>query len=76
MEFKTIDNIVKIIDIVDYRSKLVSEITTTAKEVLSKDPKAIDNNFAAYFLKNTFGESEYNKIRKIYLDIIDAKESD
>jgi hypothetical protein len=72
---KTIFNIAKLVDAIDDRSKLVSEITGVVKGVISKDPKAIDDNFAAYFLQNTFGESNYNSIRKIYLDIIEVKRS-
>ena len=70
-----IDNITKIIEVVDDRSKIINEITGIVKSVISKDPKAMDDNFAAYFLKNTFGESSYETIKKVYLDIIEVKRS-
>jgi len=69
----TIDNVTKIIEAVDDHSKLINDITGIIKSVISKDPKAIDDNFAEYFLKNTFGESNYDIIKKVYLDIIEAK---
>jgi len=70
---KVIDNVVQGIDLVDSNSKLVNEVTTIVKGVISKDPRALDDNIASYFIKNNLGESMYDKIRKVYHDIIGSQ---
>jgi len=64
------NNLVQIIDIIDTNSKLVSEVTGVAKNIIAKDPNALDNSFLEYVIKNHFGESMYDRIHKIYQDII------
>lgn len=73
MSKNTIDDLTRLVDFVDDRSKFVGEITGIIKGVVSKDPGALDDNFAEYILKNTFGESKYDLFRNIYLDIISSK---
>jgi hypothetical protein len=65
-----VDNLAKIIDVIDLNSKLVSDITNVAKNVIAKDPKALDNSFLEFTIKSHFGESMYDKLQKIYQDII------
>jgi len=65
-----LDNLMQIIDKIDENSKLISELTSTAKNVLSKDPKALDNTILENAIKTNFGESMYDRLRKIYNDVI------
>lgn len=64
------DNLTQIIDMIDNNSKNISEVTGITKNILAKDPSALDNAFAENIIKNHFGESMYDKIQKIYHDII------
>ncbi|MGV8087345.1 MAG: hypothetical protein ACP5N1_06970 [Candidatus Woesearchaeota archaeon] len=73
MKLTNADDIAKLVDVIDDRSKLVGEITGVIKNVISKDPKAFDDNFVAYMIKNTLGESNYDLFKKVYIDIIESK---
>jgi hypothetical protein len=63
-------DLAQIIDIIDNNSQMISEITGITKSVIAKDPKALDNALFENVIKNHFGESMYDKIKKIYHDII------
>jgi len=63
-------DLTKIIEVIDVNSKVISDITNVAKNVIAKNPNALDDSFVEYSIKSHFGESMYNKIQKIYQNII------
>jgi hypothetical protein len=66
----SVDNLVKIINVIDNNSKMVGEVTNITKGILAKDPKALDSELVEHVIKNHFGESMYDKIQKIYQELI------
>jgi hypothetical protein len=66
----SINTLVQIIDKLEKNSKVVSEVTTITKEILAKNPRALENNLAEQVIKSHLGESMYDKIQKIYQNII------
>jgi hypothetical protein len=63
-------DLVQIIDIIDDTFKMISEFTEITKFVIAKDPKALDNPLVEQIIKTHLGESMYDKIQKIYHNII------
>ena len=63
-------NLTNLIDVIDENSKLVSEATGIAKNILAKDPNALDNTILEHIIKSHFGESMYDRIRKTYNGLI------
>jgi len=65
-----LENITRTIETVDNKNKKVLEITTIVKGVMAKDPNALDGNIAEYYCRGHFGDNMYDKIRKLYQEII------
>ena len=63
-------DLAKLIDVIDINSKLISEVTGIAKNVISKDPNALSNNIVEFTIKSHFGESMYDRVQNIYHNII------
>ena len=63
-------DLTKIIEAIDVNSKVISDITNVAKNVIARNPNALDDSFVEYSIKSHFGESMYTKIQKIYQNII------
>jgi hypothetical protein len=66
----TNDDLVKLIDVIDSNSKIIGDVAGVAKNILAKDPNALDNSFLEFAIKSHLGESMYDRIHKIYQDII------
>ncbi|MGV8141688.1 MAG: hypothetical protein ACP5NW_04590 [Candidatus Woesearchaeota archaeon] len=64
------DDLIHIIEDIDANLRLINEVTGITKNVLSMNPDALEHNLAEYMLKDNFGESMYDKIQRIYHDII------
>jgi hypothetical protein len=71
IQTKFIDDVVQGIDFLDNISRTVNGVTTVVKNIASKDPRALDNNIASYYIENTFGKPALNTVIKIYHNIID-----
>jgi hypothetical protein len=65
-----VEDLTKIIDTIDSNSKIVSEFTGIAKNILAKDPKALDHPLVEQIVKENLGESMYDRIKKIYNELI------
>jgi len=65
-----IEDLVRIIDIIDNNSKVVNEITGITKDVIAKDPDALNNNLVEYLVKSHFGEPLYDTIKDLYHNIM------
>ncbi|MGV8171791.1 MAG: hypothetical protein ACP5OA_03815 [Candidatus Woesearchaeota archaeon] len=65
-----IEDLVRIIDIIDNNSKVVNEITGITKGVIAKDPDALNNNLVEYLVKSHFGEPLYDTIKDLYHNIM------
>jgi|GEM_PF-2729450 hypothetical protein len=60
----------RLVDIIDANSKFIGDISSVAKNVLAKNPDALDNTLVEDIIKNALGESVYDKIRKIYQEFV------
>jgi len=64
------NDLAKLIDVIDENAKLISNITTVAKNVIAKNPEALNNSILENVIKANLGESMYDKIRKTYQEFI------
>lgn len=69
-ENNPLEKILDLIQKVNVHSKLTTEVTDIITGMVSKNPEALDNTYTEYFLKAHFGESNYDVMKKIYVDII------
>lgn len=72
-----VNDLARIIEIVDAKSKVISEVTGLTKGLIAKDPDALQNRLAEYLIKNHFGEPMYDMAQKLYhkligVDIVDV----
>ena len=63
----------RIIDIIDNNSKIVSEVTGITKGVIAKDPDALNTGLIEYLVKNHLGEPMYDTLQKLYKDYLSSK---
>ena len=64
------DDLTKLIEAIDENTKLVNNITSIAKNVIAKNPDALDNTLVQDIVTNSFGVSVYEKLRKSYQEFI------
>ena len=64
------NDLARLIDIVDENAKVITDMTSLAKDVLAKNPQALDAPIIRDMIKANLGESVYDKIRKTYLGFI------
>ncbi len=64
------NDLARLIDVIDENAKLINDITTVAKNVIAKNPEALDTTVIQDVIKNNFGDSMYDRIRKSYQEFI------
>jgi len=71
-----IEDLVRIIDMINDKSKVVSEVTDVTKSVIAKDPDALNSKIVQYLVKGHLGEPMYDTIQKLYHNIIGMNDAD